>query len=185
MEIPDYDCRGYHAMTQDYFLKPNGDEAWVAIDLDEYLDWSVRNRMNGIRFAGIRSYDFGPHRGRGWIQISNHSFNDMVASHEKHFDEHPEWYPLLNGERVPVSHHKPFFPNQLCLSSQSLRDYTVNLATEFFDTNPEMRMFPLIPMDGRSLWCECDECKALDPPGVDWTKHYDEGFVVGKEYRHD
>ena len=30
MEIPDYDCRGYHAMTQDYFLKPNGDEAWVA-----------------------------------------------------------------------------------------------------------------------------------------------------------
>lgn len=179
MEIPDYDCRGYHAMTQDYFLKPNGDEAWVAIDLDEYLDWSVRNRMNGIRFSGIRSYDFGPHRGRGWIQISNHSFNDMVASHEKHFDEHPEWYPLLNGERVPVSHHKPFFPNQLCLSSQSLRDYTVNLATEFFDTNPEMRMFPLIPMDGRSLWCECDECKALDPPGVDWTKHYDEGFVVG------
>ena len=45
MKIPDYDCRGYHAMTQDYFLKPNGDEAWVAIDLDEYLDWSVRNRI--------------------------------------------------------------------------------------------------------------------------------------------
>jgi len=179
VEIPDYDCRGYHALTQDYFYKPDGEEAWAAIDLDEYFDWCVRNRMNGIRFSGIKSYDFGAHRGHGWIQISNHSFNDMIAPHEEYFDTHPEWYPLVNGERLPKSHIKPFFPNQLCMSVQSLRDYTVNLATEFFDTNPKMRMFPLIPMDGASLWCECDGCKALDPPGIDWSEHYSKGSVIG------
>ena len=179
IEIPDYDCRGYHVLTQDYFLRPNGEEGWVAINLDDYLDWSLRNRMNGIRFCGIRSYDFGAHRSHGWIQLSNHSFNSVVAPHEEYFEDHPEWYPLLRGERIPKSHHKPFFPNQLCLSNASLRDYTVDLVIAFFKANPRMRTFPLIPMDGASLWCECEPCKELDPPGVDWSLHYDEGHVVG------
>ena len=184
IEAPDFDCRGYHVLPMDHFLGPNGEEGWVSIDLDEYLDWSLRNRMNGIRFSGIKSYDFGAHRGHGWIQISNHSFNSMIASHEKYFEEHPEWYPLVKGKRVPKSHLPPGFPNQLCISNQELRNYTVNLAIELFETNPEMRMFPLIPMDGPSLWCECEGCKALDPPGIDWSKHADTGDVVGMTDRY-
>jgi hypothetical protein len=184
VEAPDYDCRGYHVTTQDYFRKPDGTEGWVSINLDEYFDWCVRNRMNGIGFSGIQSYDFGAHRDHGWIQLSNHSFNSVVAPHEKFFEDHPEWYPLIRGERTPVSHLKPYFPNQLCLSNLSLQDHTVELAVEFFKTNPQMRTFPLIPMDGASLWCECEPCKALDPPGMDWSLHYDEGLVIGMTDRY-
>ena len=76
LEAPDYDVRGVEAMAQDYFLRGDGERGWLAINLDDYFDWALRNRLNGIRFLGIKSYDFGAHRGHGYPQISNHSYND-------------------------------------------------------------------------------------------------------------
>ena len=76
-----------------------------------------------------------------------------------------------------MCHLPPYFPNQLCVSSKGLRDYTVQLILDYFERNPQDRSFPLIPMDGPSLWCECDDCKALDPPGIDWSNHASKGSV--------
>jgi len=177
LEAPDYDVRGVEAMAQDYFLRRDGERGWVAINLDDYFDWALRNRLNGIRFLGIKSYDFAAHRGHGYPQISNHSYNDTVAPHDIYFDEHPEWYPLVNGERAPKCHLPPYFPNQLCVSDPGLRDYTTKLVLDFFANEPQAKAFPLVPMDGPSLWCECDACKALDPPGIDWSRHATEGHV--------
>ena len=177
LEAPDYDVRGVEAMAQDYFLRGDGERGWLAINLDDYFDWALRNRLNGIRFLGIKSYDFGAHRGHGYPQISNHSYNDTVAPHHIYFDEHPEWYPLVNGERVPKCHLPPYFGNQLCVSNPGLREYTAKLGLDFFANDPQAKAFPLVPMDGPSLWCECDACKALDPPGIDWSRHATEGHV--------
>ena len=177
LEIPDYDIRGVQALAQDYFLRPDGERGWNATNVDEYFDWAMRNRLNGFFFAGIRAYNFGAHRGYGWPLLGNHSYNDSVAPHTKYFDDHPEWYPLVEGERKPMCHLPPYFPNQLCVSSKGLRDYTVQLILDYFERNPQDRSFPLIPMDGPSLWCECDDCKALDPPGIDWSNHASKGSV--------
>ena len=182
-ESPDYLCRGIMQMSQDFF--PGGGEefGWIGMNLDEYFDWLLRNRMNGAWFAATESYDFESHRGHGWVQMLNHSYGGPVAPRQECFKDHPDWYPLISGKRESMCKLPPGFPNQLCVSNPGLRDYTVELVLDYFRKNPTARAFPLNPMDGPSLWCECDACKALDPPGIDWSKHESEGSVAGMSDR--
>ena len=182
LESPDYECRGFMILTQDFY-PTGGQGSWRYIDFDAYSDWFVRNRLNAIWYAGTESYDLGAHRGHGWVQLLNHSYNSVIAPHSEFFQEHPQWYPLVNGRRMPECNLSPNFPNQLCVSNQALRDYTVDLVLEYFRNNPAGRAFPLNPMDGPSFWCECDECKALDPPGIDWSDHVSKGHVAGMSDR--
>ncbi len=182
IESPDYECRGTMVMTQEF--NPGGGEefGWISINIEDYYDWFIRNRMNAIWYAGSESYDFGcygEHRGHSWVQMTGHSFGTVIAPAATYFKDHPDWYPLINGKREPMCKLPPFFPNQLCVSNKGLRDYTVNLALDYFKNNPAARAFPMNVMDGPSLWCECDECKKLDPPGIDWSKHESEGAVSG------
>jgi hypothetical protein len=163
-ESPDYDARALMVAAQDFFSTGG----WITIHADDYFDWLTRNRLNGIWTAGTKTYDFDAHRGHGWIQMLNHSYNSLVAPHQKHFKDHPEWYPLVDGERMPVCDIGPRFVNQLCVSNEGLRDYTVDLIVKYFKENPTARAYPLNPMDAPSFWCECDDCKALDRPGLEW-----------------
>jgi len=178
-ESPDYQCRGIMQLTQNFF--PGGGEefGWMGMNLDDYFDWLLRNRMNGAWFAATESYDFGPHRGHGWVQMLNHSYGGPVAPRQEYFEKHPDWYPLIRGKREAMCKLPPGFCNQLCVSNPGLRDYTVELVLEYFRKNPAAKAFPLNPMDGPSLWCECAACKKLDPPGIDWSKHESEGSVAG------
>jgi hypothetical protein len=164
IESPDYDARGVMVLAQDFFAT----SGFIMINLDDYYDWFLRNRMNLIWFAETETYDFGAHRGHSWIQRLNHSYNSLIAPHQKHFIDHPEWYPLVDGKRMPVCDIGPKFVNQLCVSNPELRDYTVDLVIEYFNNNPNARAFPLNPMDGPSYWCECEACKRLDGPGLEW-----------------
>jgi|GEM_PF-857005 len=182
VETPDYECRGSMVLAQDFF--PGGGEefGWIAINVEDYFDWFLRNRLNAIWFAGQESYDlasYGAFRGHSWVQRTGHSYGGLIAPASVYFKDHPDWYPLLNGKRTPMCDVGPKFPNQLCVSSKSLRDYTVALVLDYFKNNPDAKAFPMNPMDGPSCWCECDECKKLDPPGIDWSKNASEGQVTG------
>ena len=177
-ESPDYQCRGFMVMLQDFY-PTGGQGSWRFIDFDAYYDWFLRNRLNGFWGGGTQSHDMGAHRGHSWVQVLNHSYNAIIAPQDEYFKDHPEWYPLVNGKRIPVCNLGPQFNNQLCVSNQSLRDYTVELVVAYFKDHPETVAFPLSPMDGPSFWCECDECKALDPPGIDWSEHVSKGHVTG------
>lgn len=92
-----------------------------------------------------------------------------MAPYGKYFKDHPEWYPLVRGQRMPRSDVSIRLPNQLCVSNQSLRDHTVEQIVQFFSDNPRSRMFPMNPMDGPNYNCECDRCRVLDPPGFEWN----------------
>ena len=184
-ESPDYDGRGIMQFGQDFFPGGDGGEKGLLhINLDDYLDWMLRIRMNAFNVGDIVQVylDFGAHRGHGWFREYGHAYGFHVAPAERYFDSHPEWYPLVNGKRTPYIHNFPGvpegWPNQLCVSSKSLRDYTVSLVLDYFTHNPSAKVFPLSPMD--NTWCcECDECKKLDPPGIDWSKHASELQVKG------
>jgi hypothetical protein len=165
---PDFPLvRSFFTGFQQFF--PGG--GWIYIDLDDYRDWAVRNRFNSI-WTGGPTLDLGADRGHGWIQNSGHSWNATIAPHGKYFAEHPEWYPLVKGNRMPRSDVSIRLPNQLCVSNQELRDYTVELILKYFRENPRSRMFPMSPMDGPNYNCECDNCRALDPPGYEWNQDF-------------
>lgn len=179
VESPDYECRGIMVLAQDFFPGGGEERGWISVNLDDYYDWCLRNRLNAIWFAGVQSYDFGEHRGHGWVQLLNHAYGSLIAPHAEYFEDHPEWYPLVKGKRMPRCDIGPRLVNQLCVSNRDLRRYTVGVVLDYFKKNPMAKAFPLSPMDGPSFWCECAECKKLDPPGLDWSKHTTEGHISG------
>jgi hypothetical protein len=75
---------------------------------------------------------------------------------EKHFAAHPEWYSLIGGKRVPW---------QLCTSNPEVVATMIAAAKQYLAGGTDRMSFPMDPMDSIDF-CQCDACRALDPPGV-------------------
>ena len=89
IESPDYRLvRALGTSFQQLFNPGGGPEmGWIYHDIDEQLDWIVRNRLNAY-WTGGPTYDLGADRGHGWIQNSGHSFNATIAPYHKYFETH-------------------------------------------------------------------------------------------------
>ena len=109
----------------------------------ELADWKRRNRMGGapVHFA--------------------HNFAYVVPA-KRFFSEHPEFFPLRDGRRVP--------DGQLCTTNEQVIDLFANAAIATFDANPDLKSFSLSPNDGAG-WCHCATCETLDPPMSRGTEH--------------
>ena len=109
----------------------------------ELADWKRRNRMGGapVHFA--------------------HNFAYVVPA-TVFFAEHPEFFPLRDGRRVP--------DGQLCTTNEQVIDLFAKAAVATFDANPDLKSFSLSPNDGAG-WCHCATCEALDPPKDRGTEH--------------
>ena len=149
VQSPDYDVRSIHVSPG----RQGTDNVMRWVRVEDYMDWAVRNRMNGF-WAQWRPMDFGRHRGTGHLQTTNHSWWRWRV------DAHPEWWPLVNGKRM--KQNEGGRGNQLCVSNQALRDQVVKDVLEHFKAHPLDKMFGLNPDDAHVYWCECAGCRALD-----------------------
>ncbi len=82
-----------------------------------------------------------------------HAYAKLVPS-ETHFSSHPDWYPLVDGERQAGG--------QLCVSAAGLAQEVARQVVALFDADPRLRMVSISPNDGRYGWCQCEACQALD-----------------------
>lgn len=85
-----------------------------------------------------------------------HTYNRVIPP-ETYFETHPEWFPQLNGKRVPNT----LLSGQLCVSAEGLADEFARNITALFDADPQCRITSISPNDGYG-WCECERCLALD-----------------------
>ncbi len=78
------------------------------------------------------------------------------------FDEHAEFFPLIDGER-----RKPARPRdhgwQPCFSNADAAVYAADTARAAFDASPDTPSFSL-GINDSNTYCECEPCKALDDP---------------------
>jgi len=82
-----------------------------------------------------------------------HCFNLPLRA-EDYLAEHPEWFGLRNGKRVPQA----FAGAQFCWSNREARKkFTDNVET-FARRSPQIHILCLVPFDGGQA-CECEECK--------------------------
>lgn len=88
-----------------------------------------------------------------WLTCQHYWFYALPP--EKHFKDHPEWYSLIAGERKP---------RQLCTSNPEVVAEMIRVARAYLAGGKERVAFPMDPQDGPEF-CECDNCRALDPPG--------------------
>ena len=74
---------------------------------------------------------------------------------------HPEWNPLIQGERLPPPEdgNPAWVHRQLCLGNGELRRAMAERILAYLDAHPEMDTVALEPNDGEG-YCECELCQA-------------------------
>jgi len=144
-------------------FKPSFEYRWV-----DSGDWSLKQRMN------VKVEVDGRPVGVNW-KWHFHTFSVLIPP-EKYFDEHPEWFPLVDGKRRksdrPNSHS-----TQLCTSNPEVIDKLAEGLLETLDADPTIEIITLSPNDGGGF-CECPSCVALDEPHRGWFARYSKRLAV-------
>ncbi len=130
LEAPDYLARRiwYNwGMRWGYNVKP-------------YNEWQARNRM-----------------ARGFELRSGHAYGNIHQANKRVFDDNPQFYALVNGERKYRGGDTKF-----CIGNPELRKLVVDHAVKRVRDNPDMDSISMDPSDGGG-WCDadCDLCAAL------------------------
>ena len=70
-----------------------------------------------------------------------------------YFDQHPEWYSLIDGKRV---HEQA----QLCLTNEAMRAEMTRVVLERLASNPDAKLISISQNDWYGA-CQCDQCQAV------------------------
>jgi hypothetical protein len=133
------------------------------------LDWAMKNRYNAIGWQGhSKSPLEAQYRhlrdsgllaqldARGmYLHGPAHSFDHFLRA-EDHMAEHPEWFGLRDGKRVPQT----FAGAQFCWSNPDARRQFVANARKAITEMRQVGVFCSIPFDG-GVACACDNCKRI------------------------
>jgi hypothetical protein len=112
---------------------------------DSWKRWNLRNKTVLSEVIPRRNFQNYLHR---------------VFPPSKYAETHPEYYPLIDGERwIPPEGKRYWRP---CESNPEVLRLTVEYARRFFDEHPDIDSFSL-GMDDISHLCSCENCRALDP----------------------
>lgn len=132
--------------------------------------WSVRNRMNfwdstlkgdanfyyGTKTKIVAARDAALEARLGGKENCewDHMYRYIIPP-EEYFASHPEYFALIKGKRDP---------SDLCLGNPQLqRVFADNLIAKA-KANPHLSALSVEPSDCLGSTCECDRCKAMDPP---------------------
>lgn len=119
-------------------------------------DWAARNRINSNAAKLTEK-----HGGRiVWGErMFVHTFDRLVPPDE-YFDEHPEYFALVNGKRLKEK-------TQLCTTNEEVVQLVIDRVRKAMRTQHEpgsefynARYFSVSQNDWRN-YCECDSCQAL------------------------
>lgn len=145
-----------------------------------YHDWAARNGVNALT-SGDTCILYPEPLGRGREKQTGHTLNWFVPSGaeaaaidevKKSFDSHPDWYPLVDGERTWK--YRDGRRVQACLSNQEVVDHTarevIRYSKEGYENHekPNWWLLSIGHNDEPTYWCECESCLAMDGPGSTW-----------------
>ena len=82
------------------------------------------------------------------VDLSEHS-TDYYFPKEELYEEHPEWFSLLQGVR---------YPGQICYSNQEAVKAYAESIVNFVKERDDLEFFGIWPLDGGG-YCECENCK--------------------------
>ncbi len=163
---------GWRQFAHDLEVIPTDGEAVVPAGLDTVdnptfeerrCDWfeyrwnaefRAKNRINTHEGTAL-----GEELG-GSVSFSGacHSLGSLLPA-DQYFEEHPEYYALIDGERVPCENGSG--PGQPCLSNPDvLRIVTEKILAEL-RAHPEQTIAEVSQCDN-SNFCRCEKCAAVD-----------------------
>lgn len=145
-------------------------------------EWQARNNMASVAWGiGLRPYeswmdDFATEG----VATGAHCLSSLVLGAvpkgvdrktyaERLCKEHPEWFPLVGGRRVPIWDDGRS-PNP-CVSNPATLDRMAGNLLACLKSAPHTCDFPIIiGNNDTTAWCECEQCLALDPPEAKYSR---------------
>jgi hypothetical protein len=140
--------------------------------VEEVIDWAAKNRLNrvfNLREARLvkllpkDKQDAWEKRGgcQKWQWIA-HNFEFMLPP-DKYFKDHPEYYALYNGKRIPIGTpgRAGYGGGNICTTNPDVIKICADFAIDWFEKNPDGLVVPMWPSDGAVKWCECEACQKL------------------------
>jgi hypothetical protein len=117
-------------------------------DFMNYPRFAVKNRLNGPipikeKFGGKLSYV--------WFV---HTFEPCILDPEEWFDKHPEYFSMVNGQRIKER-------TQLCLTNPDVLEIAISKVTAALRENPDSRLISVSQNDWGNN-CTCPECRKID-----------------------
>lgn len=126
------------------------DTDWVS---PRDVEYSLANGLNGNPYRSIPD-----NLGGTVTYISNfcHTLTTQFCASATYFEEHPEYFALHMGARVP---------DQLCLTNEKtyeiVRDEVLALLKEKHNPDESLQIVSLTQHDNQKM-CQCPECKKID-----------------------
>lgn len=119
-------------------------------------DWCARNRMNSSAARLDEKHGGKIRFGAGMFV---HTFNRLVPP-EQYFDEHPEYFSLVNGVRLKDR-------SQLCTTNEAVVQLCIENVKEAIASDPDAFVYSVSQNDWHN-YCECDNCTALADQEGSW-----------------
>jgi len=116
-------------------------------DLAQYPRFAVKSRINGTALPE----QYGGGAPYAWFV---HSFEREIIGPDEYFDAHPEYFSLVDGERL-----RDF--SQLCLTNPDVLEITVEKVRAVLRKRPECRIISVSQNDCENP-CECPACAEID-----------------------
>jgi len=112
---------------------------------------------------------FGLRLDAQWLWARRNRLHDRIEFHHNlnhlfprsDIEDHPEFFPVRNGERYFPPADGPYYGWQPCFTAPGIVDVAVERIVRFFDEHPEAESYSLGVNDSGGH-CECDNCRALD-----------------------
>ncbi len=126
------------------------DTDWLSPRDDEY---SAAHGLNGGTYRDISLTEGGT---VPYLGSFCHSLTTYFCSADRYFDEHPEYFALVNGKRQKT---------QLCLTNPDVAELVTNEVLELLqkenDPCSPLQIVSITQNDNQE-YCQCEDCKKLD-----------------------
>ena len=153
-EAPDFPIRGWIIGANiDGYHYSDTIGKWMAHN----RQGSIHNRLDAMGAGG--GYDTMLSRGIT-VDTTMHTFGVLIPP--ELYDEHPEYFPLIDGVRVRPDEMDMFV--QRCISNPDVSDIVIEKIKQGFADFPDIQVFGVGHQDGGGGWCQCADCGAMDGP---------------------
>ncbi len=115
------------------------------------ITYSVANKLNGLSY---RVLDENVGGGIGYAKRLCHTFTSIFVKPEEYYDEHPEYFALIDGKRIKEN-------TQLCLTNPDVLQVVIDEVQAMLDEDPGIKLISLTQADNQN-YCRCEKCEALN-----------------------